>query len=61
MPVPADYDGDGLADRAVYYPAGGTWYVLRSSDGVTATPALGGSDQIPVLQDYRVHAWYKLL
>ena len=29
--MPADYDGDGQADVAVFHPATGAWYVLRSS------------------------------
>ncbi len=34
--VPADYDGDGRADLAVYITATGQWWVKRSSDaGVT--------------------------
>ena len=36
--TPADFDGDGKTDISVFRPAGGIWFINRSSDG-----ALGGA------------------
>ena len=31
--MPADYDGDGLVDPAIYRPGSGQWFLLQSRSG----------------------------
>jgi hypothetical protein len=39
VPVPGDYDGDGIADLAVWRMSEGRWYILYSSSGYSAASA----------------------
>ena len=49
IPVPGDYNGDGVADVAVYRPSTGQWFIR---DGSPGTIQWGRTGDIPVPADY---------
>ncbi|HRI65165.1 MAG TPA: FG-GAP-like repeat-containing protein [Polyangium sp.] len=51
VPVPGDYDNDKRADLAVYLPASGTWYIMKSGGGASRT-SWGYATAAPVPGDY---------
>jgi hypothetical protein len=52
LPVPGDYDGDGITDIAVYHPALGAWRIQWSSDNTIHQFTWGNRTDIPVPGDY---------
>lgn len=50
--APADYDGDGILDVAVFRRSTGVWYILQSTTGTMRSEAFGAVNDFPSIGDY---------
>ena len=51
--VPADYDGDGITDPALYFAASGEWWIWESGDsGSVRKEKFGVSGALPLAADF---------
>lgn len=52
VPVPADYDGDGLTDVAIWRPSDGTWWIQKSASRAIEVSQWGLSGDVPMPGDF---------
>jgi FG-GAP repeat len=52
IPVPADYNGDGRADVAIFRPSIGYWFIVTIDQQHVSAIPWGANNDIPIPADY---------
>ncbi|MDD2238030.1 MAG: VCBS repeat-containing protein [Kiritimatiellae bacterium] len=52
LAAPADYDGDGKGDPALYYPEQGAWFIWSSLTGEQSVRYWGWNEALPMPADF---------
>ena len=60
MPVPADYDGDGQTDFAVFNRDSRIWYIVESSTGGLVKRPWGEPGDVPAQLTPQIHSRFGL-
>ena len=58
--MPADYDGDGQTDFAVYNRDSRIWYIVESSTGGLVKRPWGEPGDVPAQWVPQIHSWFGL-
>jgi hypothetical protein len=56
FPIPGDYNGDGMAERAFYRPAENSWFIEGEPE---FTWGWDGANFIPAVSQISVINWYR--
>lgn len=49
---PSDFDGDGTADRTMFRPSTGQWFVLQSGSNTLTGTTFGANGDVPIEGDF---------
>jgi hypothetical protein len=58
FPIPGDYNGDGITERAFYRPAENRWFIEGQPEFIWGW---GGQDFMPITSQINVFNWFRFV